>query len=808
MKRYVCIHGHFYQPPRENPWLEEVELQDSAHPFHDWNERVAAECYGPNTCARILDHEQRIVNIVNNYAQMSFNFGPTLLAWMERHQPEVYNAILHADVLSVKRFGGHGSALAQVYNHMIMPLANRRDKLTQARWGLADFYRRFGRKPEGMWLPETAADLETLEVLAELDIAFTILAPRQAARVRRLDSDEHWRDVSGGHVDPTTAYRCQLPSGRSMALFFYDGPISQDLAFGEVLRSGETFKERLMAAFTENERDWPQLVHVATDGESYGHHHSYGEMALAWALHLLHEDPTVELTNYGNYLSSHPPIMEVEIFENSSWSCIHGVERWRSNCGCNSGMHLDWSQAWRAPLREAVDRLAERLDAIFEDMGGRYFADPWATRDAYIQVMLDRSQGAVGRFLEAQADVSLSPQNIVQVLKLLEMQRYGQLTFTSCAWFFDDVSGIETVQIMQYAVRAIQLAEELSGEFLEQEFLNLLEQAPGNVLRDGAEAYRRHAKPAKVDLLRVAAHYAVTSLFEDYPEEYDFASYSVVSEIYNRITAGRSHLVTGKVRMTSRITREYSVLQFAVLHPGDHNITCGVGFFTELESFRRMEHDLATYFEHSNITETIRKMDAHFGKNTFTLWHLFRDQQRQVVHKVLEPAYSLAQASYRQIYESNYSILNFLEHLHIPPPRHFRDAARYVINHDLKQLFTRRSMDVEQLDTLIGEAEKWDLPLERDVLGFMAAEWINERMEEIRVMFMDVEAMDNLREAMEHLRRLPLGLHHWKAQNTFFWMAKRHLNGIRTGAQGGDPKAKQWLTGFTALGELLHVRLS
>ncbi len=807
MKKYICIHGHFYQPPRENPWLEEVELQDSAHPFHDWNERITAECYGPNTCSRILDSEQCIADIVNNYSMISFNFGPTLLSWMERHQPEVYNAILEADQLSMKRFDGHGSAMAQVYNHMIMPLATRRDKITQARWGVEDFRLRFGRLPEGMWLPETAVDLETLEVLVDLGIRFTVLAPRQASRVRAV-GDEMWRDVSDSRVDPTTVYKCLLPSGRSIALYFYDGPISQDLAFGDMLNSGETYKARLMAAFTDNDRDWPQLVHVATDGESYGHHHSYGEMALAWALRLTNQDPDVELTNYSKYLKNHPPVMEVDIFENSSWSCIHGVERWRADCGCNSGMHPDWHQGWRAPLREAVNWLGERVDDVFTELGPRFFHAPWSARDAYIQVMLDRGGQKESGFLREYAQEGLGAQELVQALKLLEMQRFGQLTFTSCGWFFDEISGIETVQILQYAVRALQLAEELSGEVLEERFLAMLEKAPSNVLRNGAAAYRDHAKPAKVDLLRVAAHYAITSLFEDYPEEYEFASYSVVSEIYNRTTAGRSHLVTGKVRMTSKITKDYSVLQFAVLHPGDHNVTCGVSFFTELDSFRRMENALAECFEYGNITESIRTMDAHFGQNTFTLWHLFKDEQRMVVQQVLEPIYALAEASYRQIYESNYSILKFLDHLHVPPPGHFMDAARYVINHDLKELFEGREMDVDTLDTLIGEAMKWGLHLERDLLGFKAAEWINRRMEDVRIMFMDIEMMDNLKMAMEHLQRLPLGLHHWKAQNTFFWMARKHLPGMRARAKGGEPKATQWLETFTALGELLHVRLT
>ncbi len=808
MKRYICIHGHFYQPPRENPWLEEVELQDTAAPFHDWNQRITAECYGPNTCSRILDHGGRILDIVNNYARISFNFGPTLLSWLQRHQPEVYGAILEADRQSRERFSGHGSALAQVYNHMIMPLANERDKRTQLLWGLEDFRRRFDREAEGLWLPETAVDLETLDLAAELGILFTILAPRQAARIRRLDKNALWQDVSDSRVDPTTPYRCSLPSGRSIALFFYDGPISQDLAFGDMLQRGESFHNRLMAAFTDNGRPWPQLVHVATDGETYGHHHTHGEMALSWAIRLIEEDPEVELTNYGEYLELHPPRWEAEIFENSSWSCIHGVERWRADCGCNSGLRSGWNQAWRRPLREGVTRLGQRLDTIFGDQGARYFKDPWLARDHYAALLLDRSASAVSAYLERHARLALTPQESVQALKFLEMQRFGQLTQTSCAWFFDEITGIEAVQIMQYAVRAIQLAEELSGEYLEDEFLGFLDQAKSNLGGTGAEAYRKFAKPAKVDLLRVAAHYAITSLFEEYPHEYDFAQYSVVSDIYHRVQAGRSRLCTGKARMTSQVTREYSVFQFAVLHPGDHNLSCGVTFFRDLESYRGMERELATAFEHGNIAESIRLMNEHFGKNIFSVQHLFRDAQRRVVGEVLEPAFSLAEASYRQIYESNYTILNFLEHLRIPPPSHFLDAARHVVNTDLKRLFDHDEIDIQALDTLLGEARKWNLQLELETLGFKAAGWVNRRVQDLARLPEDLLLAESLQRVLEHLQPLPLGLHIWSAQNTFFRLWKELSPALQEQVAAGGSLARQRLDCLTALGELLRVRPS
>jgi len=319
MERFLCIHGHFYQPPRENPWLGAIELQESAHPYHDWNERITEECYAANAASRILDGKGRIISLTNNYEGISFDFGPTLLCWLESKAREVYQAVLEADALSQRRFGGHGSALAQAYHHMIMPLASPRDKKTQILWGIADFTARFKRAPEGMWLPETAVDLETLDLLAQQGILFTVLAPHQAARVRPLKGGE-WKELSKVPLDPRMPYRVNLPSGRSLALFFYDGPVSRAVAFERLLENGNAFAQRLLGAFVR-EDPRPQLVHIATDGETYGHHHRFGDMALAYALNLLESHPEVRLTNYGQYLEMHPPTHEVEIQEFTSWSC-------------------------------------------------------------------------------------------------------------------------------------------------------------------------------------------------------------------------------------------------------------------------------------------------------------------------------------------------------------------------------------------------------------------------------------------------------------------------------------------------------
>ncbi len=823
MKRYICIHGHFYQPPRENPWLEEVELQDSAHPFHDWNQRITAECYGPNSGARILDEQGRIAKIVNNYSLMSFNFGPTLLSWMERRQPAVYEAILEADRLSRQRFGGHGSAMAQVYNHMIEPLANDRDRRTQIHWGVEDFIHRFGRDPEGMWLPETAADTATLEALADAGIKFTILAPRQAHQVAEIPkaagrepertlakgparktkapvktTELVWEDVSGDRIDPTRGYRCSLPSGKSITLFFYDGPISQELAFSDLLKSGARFKDRLTGVFN-GERSWPQLVHIATDGETYGHHHRYGEMALAWLLDSLDNDEDFTLTNYSRYLAENPPTAEARIHENSSWSCIHGVERWKQDCGCNSGMNPGWGQQWRTPLRESMNWLRDRAADVFEDTGPKYLKDPWRAREDYIEVVLDRSYETINDYLARHEARPLPPEDVVHALKLLEMQRYAQLIFTSCAWFFDEVSGIETVQVLQYAARTIQLLEELTGKTYEDEFLQRLGEAKSNLpnMDDGAEVFERYVKPAEVDMLRVAAHFAMSSFFEEPQEVFDYACYHVRQEQFQRFPAGRMGLAVGRAQVTSMLTRDAVNIAYAVLHAGDHNLSCGVRFFQSQEAFKGMLQEMRDPFERGDLTEAIRSLDNHFGKHTYSVWHLFKDDQRRLVDHVLEPAYQLAEAAYHQIYDGNHALLNFLSWLNMPCPRHFLDAAQFVVNNDLKTMFEQDAVEPAQVTQLLTERSRWALTLE-EAVGHAAAGWVNRRMAEFDAREDDLPLLEHTVECLEAMRPINLGAHIWEAQHTCFRKA-------RGPAPHMGKEQDRWTRRFDELCDLLGV---
>ncbi|MBI5408408.1 MAG: DUF3536 domain-containing protein [Nitrospirae bacterium] len=805
MDKHICIHGHFYQPPRENPWLEEIEFQDSAYPYHDWNERITAECYAPNAASRILDAEGRIIDIVNIYSKISFDFGPTLLSWMERHKPDVYESILEADRLSIRRFSGHGSALAHGYNHIILPLANRRDKYTQIIWGIKDFENRFKRLPEGMWLPEAAVDKETLEVLVSLGIKFTILSPRQAQRVRKLGEAANWLDVRGERIDPTMPYLCVLPSGRSINLFFYDGPISREVSFGGLLNNGEGFAKTMLSAFNP-QRNRAQLVHLSTDGETFGHHHRFGDMALSYALHYIESNNLARITNYGEYLEEHPPTHVVDIFENSSWSCVHGVERWRSNCGCNSGSHPGWTQAWRRPLREAMDWLRDRLIPLYSDEASKYFQNPWDARNDYIEVVLDRSHENIESFLVRHSLRELSRTEKMTAMKLLEIQRNVMLMYTSCGWFFDEVSGLEPVQILQYASKAVQYAEELKGLSLEPEFLKFLEKAPSNVYKNAAQPYELFVKNAKSDLLRVGAHYCISSIFEEYPEKINICCYTAKSEIYNKREAGKLKLVTGKAAISSDITWDEKTISFTVLHLGDHNINAGVKDFEEYKEFSVMQAQMIEAFEKGDVPEVIRHMDKHYNGNIYSLWHLFRDEQRKILDRVLKLTYESVEASYRQIYENNSSIMNFYQNLQHRIPRPFLSAAEYIINTDMKRLFKQEDLDIEQLKKLLDETKRWSIKLDITTIGFVASLWLNSVMERLSEQYENIRLFERLDVTLELLKPLSLPLNLWKAQNIYFSIGKSHFSEMKEDASKGDTFARKWIEGFSKLGYYLQVK--
>jgi alpha-amylase/alpha-mannosidase (GH57 family) len=808
MERYICIHGHFYQPPRENPWLEAIEIQDLAYPYHDWNEKITFECYAPNSVSRNLDGDGRILDIESNYSRISFNFGPTLLSWIEKNSPETYQVILDSDRQSIEWRSGHGNAIAQVYNHIIMPLANTRDKRTQILWGIKDFEYRFNRFPEGMWLSETAVDIETLDILAELGIKFTILAPNQAWRVRKIGTGK-WRDVSGSKIDPTMSYRCNLPSGRTINIFFYDGPISRAVAFEDMLIKGEDFAKRLLSGFSD-QRQWPQIMHIATDGETYGHHHKFGDMALVHALNYIEANGLERLTNYGEYLEKHPPTHEVQIFENSSWSCIHGIERWRSNCGCNSGGHPGWNQEWRKPLRDALDWLRDRLSSIYENMVSEYLKNPWDARDDYIDIILNRSEENVKRFFERHVSKNLNNNERILVFKLLEIQRHAMLMYTSCGWFFDELSGVETIQVIQYAGRAIQLSEEIFHERLEDTFKTRLALAKSNVTEyeNGAHIYEKFVKPAMIDLKKVGAHYAVSSLFEDYIDETTIYSYVVTKEDYQKIQAGSTKLAIGRISVFSKITEESEHISFCVLHFGGNALNGGVRTFLGHEAYKSMKDEIISTFEIGAFADIVRLMDNHFGMHNYSLINLFRDQQRNILNFLISKTLEDFEDTYRNLYENNRILMGFLRETGMPVKKVFYSAAEVTLNSDIKKAFLEEVTDVGRIQNLFNDMKRWDVLLDSIDIEFIVRRKLEGLMEKLYTNSSDLVLLLEIQKVLELLKLLPIEINYWQTRNIYYKMAKTIYREFLLKTRAGNEDAVRWVDTFKYLGEMLGFNIS
>jgi len=805
--KFICIHGHFYQPPRENPWLEDIELQDSAYPFHDWNERISEECYKTNTASRILDEEGNIIQIVNNYSKINFNFGPTLLSWMKKHQPEIYKSILDADKTSQKNFNSHGSAIAQIYNHLIMPLANESDKYTQVYWGIRDFQERFGRNPEGMWLPETAVDYATLETLAKLGIKYTILAPHQAASIRKIEKESLWQEITDGNIDFRQAYLCPLPSGKSINIFFYNGILAHEVSFGELLRNGEKFANQLLENFSKDSQK-PELVHIATDGETFGHHHRFGDMALSYCLHYIEENKLAKITNYGEFLELHPPTYEVKIVDNTSWSCVHGIERWRNDCGCNTGINPGWHQKWRKPLREAMDWLRDQSVYIFEKEGSKYFEDIWQARNEYIDIILNRNTENINSFLDKYSNHSLNQKEVTIAIKLLEMQRNAMLMYTSCGWFFDEISGIETTQVMQYAARCIQLAKELHNTDLESEYIRKLEKAPSNIpqYKNGVKIYQSMVKPVIIDLLRVGAHYAISALFDG--KQKIIYAYQIIQDEMKKWKNGQLKIAIGQATIKSQVTLEENKISFAVLHLGDHNVNGGIRSYVDKKSYQNMFEEISAVFNQANIADIIRLLDKYFGTNSYSLWYLFKDEQRKVIEKILQPNLKQTQESISQIYTDNCTIMNFLHQLNIPIPRSLFVITEQAINQELQKLFSQGSIDLGKLEALVQEVEHWSIKIDQRTLSFNISSWINNAMGKLSKQPNNFELIREITSILIQLKNLNIQLHLWKGQNLYFQIKQDIIPVYQERVKREEEHDRSWLEEFKKLGKLLSIGVS
>ncbi len=718
--RYICIHGHFYQPPRANPWTDEVERQDSARPYHDWNERIAAECYAPNAAARVLDASGALTRVVKTYASMSFDFGPTLLDWLARHDAETYAAVLAADRESAARCSGHGGAMAQAYAHPILPLCSERDRETQVVWGLRDFAWRFGRAAAGMWLPETAVDTATLETLARQGVRFTVLAPSQAEAWRPI-GDERWIPVGpGGALDTHQAYRVVLPSGLSLAVLFYDAGLSSAIAFGDLLSSGARLVDRLSAGFLVDSSA-PQLVHVATDGETYGHHHAFGEMALAWAIDRVVRDGSPRLTTYGEFLALHAPLREVRLRERTAWSCAHGLGRWCDDCGCRVGSAPGTSQAWRRPLRQALDALGDDLARCFEREGARLLRDPWAARDAYVDVVLDRSAEAERAFLATHGRRELVAAERVTALRLLEMQRHALLMFASCAWFFDEVSGIETVQALRHAARAAEIGEQLSGEPLAARLVERLGRVPSNRPDYGTAVgvYEREVEPARVDLRQQVAHHAARVLF-DIPADGAEPAFRIVERERQRAALGSARFVCGHAEITALRTGELGRFAYAFLHAGGLDL---LGFVRDDEAsgaeHTRQVAAILAQLERGDVSAA--RSELVRGSAPLGLGQLRPDAQHAIVRAVLDATIREVEQAHERLYREREALLGRLHELAIPAPRVLVAAAELVLETRLRRELEALEPDPDRVRMLLDESARSGAVLDRAVVGRAAS---------------------------------------------------------------------------------------
>jgi len=688
---YITVHGHFYQPPRENPHLDAIEHQPSAAPFHDWNERIYHECYRPNAYARILNDQGQIINIINNFEYLSFNIGPTLMNWLKRYDTTVYDRILEADRLSCERLCGHGNAIAQVYNHLIMPLANQRDKITQVRWGKADFRNHFHRDPEGMWLAETAVDAETLSVLIAEGIKFIILAPSQAENCRPLGTNGNpqpqWQGVGGGQIDTTRPYRCYVSNSNPddgtpspfIDIFFYDGPISRDMGFGEVLYSSYHFAKRLGLAIRGDNRP-SQLISVATDGETFGHHKHGVERCLAYAF--AEEFPRLEwtVTNFAHYLSICPPTWEVQLKPLTAWSCVHGVDRWQGDCGC--GGSASTQQQWRRPLRNALDWLRDELITIYEKEGRDYFRDVWQARDQYIQVIHHRQPSVVNDFLAQQCTHTLTPTERVNALKLLEMQRHGLLMYTSCGWFFEEISRPEGTQILRYGARSVQLAAEVGKIQLEDGLVNRLADAPSNVAKygNGSEIYDQLVKPSRVTLRQVAAHYAISSLFTTYAPTQQFYCYTIHQFDVQLHRLGSLTLSVGALQLVSDITEESEQLIFAVLHLGGWDFHCCLQTNHSEAIYQSIQHQLIDVFLKASASQTLLRMEQLISESSFNLSNLLAEDRHRIIRLLTQTTLSRLDQLYTQVYRDNYGILVAFREDELEVPQELQVAAEVSLS--------------------------------------------------------------------------------------------------------------------------------
>jgi alpha-amylase/alpha-mannosidase (GH57 family) len=758
----LVIHGHFYQPPRENPWTGVVERDDQVRPFHDWNERIYHECYRANAYARIFDAYGRVERIINNFERISFDVGPTLLSWLEGHDRATYERIIEADRRSVLRKDGHGNAIAHAFNHAILPLLSERDRVTQVRWGLADFRRRFGREPEAMWLPETACDDKTLGTLIDEGMLFAILSPYQAERVRDTHGGE-WTAVEDGTIDTGVAYEYfhRDGSGRSIALFFYDGPLARSIAFEGLLVSSQTFVAALAAA-----RGGPgRIVHVATDGESYGHHFRLGELTLAHALMVEGPNKDLSFTNYGAFLAANPPKKEVEIKpgpdgEGTSWSCAHGVQRWYRDCGCQTDGLDGWTQAWRTPLRNAFDFLRSFASERFQQGAAELLADPWKARDAYADFFLDPARPR-DEWLRRHAKRPLDEDEKVRALTFLELQKSMLLMFTSCGWFFADLAGPEGKQVLGYAAHALDLMQELGLDPPRRQFLEILAEAKSNRpgVGNGAEIFSKLVEPLRVTPARVASHLAISSLVEEGDESGTVGDYRFRRSHFQRQSHGKLRLAVSHVAIEKTTTGRRYEHAVGSIHLGGVDFYCAVRDYPGQEQFAGATARVWAAFRGASLPSMLRVLQQELGPDEGGLESVLADGRERISELVLGGIVENFADAYARMYESHQRELEHFKQAGFELPKELSAAAELALGRRFNIEIEKAKASADPVDyakaiEIAGEAERLGYEIDRSfasrILGDLAATAVAraaslQTAEAIRVAALVVELARHLR---------------------------------------------------------------
>ena len=847
MNRYLCIHGHFYQPQRANPWLETIEMQVEAFPWHDWNEKINAECYMVNGGAHLLDSQNKLIKIINNYSKISFNFGPTLLSWIKMHDRKTFTSIINADITGRSVFSGHGNAIAQIYNHVIMPLASRQDKIIEVAWAVSDFEANFGRKPEGIWLSETAVDTDTLEILADFGIKFTILSPNQAKQIRKISKSPEsasWFDVSDGSINTRMPYICKLPNDSSISIFFYDDSLSNKVSFGDLLKDGETFAKNI-TGLPENKQELPEIISIASDGETYGHHHHFGEMALSYCLNYIESKKLAKITVFGEYLEKYPPLYEVRIIENSSWSCDHGICRWKQDCGCSTGseQHPDWKQKWRTPLRESIDWLARMNSSIYIDEAQKYLKPGIGNSDkavsSFISIMDNRTSKSAEKFFSIFLKNPLEKTEGIIFLKLLEAYRQCLFMQSSDGWFFDDISRVEAIQILQHACRAMEILKDVTGRDLEPQFLKILKKAKSNLPEygDGESVYWLYVKKASSDFIKISACLALEILVSDkkeIPGVYNIYNFEASEITYDRIQMHEYTFITGSAAVISKLTLELKNVIFAAYRYKNKNIlnstnmaafgkTVADDDINEILSIGEQLRKLLESADKQNNADDFLDCDSasgglsaikdylakRFSGKLFTISDFLKDEQVDTVEKMIAVYNSSIYPQMANILNEYKEALNdFKENkvLNYFMDGIFPNVYEFFVEYKLYNIIKKPGLSKKDIFEMDWISEKIDILnlINTGSLGIILEKKLNETIESFSMETENMELLKNLADFFNIIAKLNIPINMWRSQNMIFEI-KENIYPLKVIEARTSNKSKAWLSYFEKVLDHLNV---